>query len=343
MSDHQTNAEARLRKVITALADGIIVVDLHGMVRFVNPAAESLFGRPATELLGAEFGFPVVGEQTTELELLRLHSTPVVVEMQVVEIDWEGMPAYLASLRDVTARKEMERQQRELEREHERARVLREFISAASHDLRTELTVMALSLSTLQNTTNGNDMPRKALESLQNHFSHLEQLLIDMLTLAQLDLDTEFEWETADLNAIVQDAAAALIPQTNARRQQVHLALAPAPVVVWMDSLHLRTALDNLLANACHYTPAEGTIDVGVRLEKEAVVEVRDTGVGIAPEDRPHIFERFFRADRARSTVGSGLGLAIVKKIIEKHRGFIEVESVPGEGSLFRVRLPLAR
>ena len=111
------------------------------------------------------------------------------------------------------------------------------------------------------------------------------------------------------------------------------------------DADQLKQVLVALLDNALKYTPYEGTISLSLTTdERFAIVKVSDTGIGISPDDLPHIFERFYRADRTRSRDrgGSGLGLAIVQSIVQEHHGTIEVESTPGKGSTFTLSLPLA-
>ncbi len=115
------------------------------------------------------------------------------------------------------------------------------------------------------------------------------------------------------------------------------------PVQVRGDTDQLKQVLVALVDNALKYTPAEGSVWLSLTRDRPwAVVKVSDTGMGIAAEDVPHIFERFYRADRVRSREqgGSGLGLAIVESIVREHGGSVEVESRQGEGSVFRVRLP---
>ncbi|HTD18564.1 MAG TPA: ATP-binding protein, partial [Ktedonobacteraceae bacterium] len=117
------------------------------------------------------------------------------------------------------------------------------------------------------------------------------------------------------------------------------------PANVLGNADQLKQVLVALLDNALKYTPYEGTISLSLTTdERFAIVKVSDTGIGISPDDLPHIFERFYRADRTRSRErgGSGLGLAIVQSIVQEHQGTIEVESTPGRGSTFTLSLPLA-
>ncbi|MFL5695782.1 MAG: sensor histidine kinase, partial [Ktedonobacteraceae bacterium] len=118
-----------------------------------------------------------------------------------------------------------------------------------------------------------------------------------------------------------------------------------APVKVYGDADQLKQVLVALMDNALKYTPYEGTVSLSLTTsENSAVVKVSDTGIGISPDDLPHIFERFYRADQTRSRErgGSGLGLAIVESIVQEHQGSIEVESTPGKGSTFILKLPVA-
>ncbi len=120
--------------------------------------------------------------------------------------------------------------------------------------------------------------------------------------------------------------------------------MAPGVYVIG-DADRLQQAVGNLLGNAARYTPAGGSIGVSVRVDSGcALIEVSDTGIGIAEEDLPHVFSRFWRADAARasSTGGLGIGLAVTKEIVERHKGTIGVNSRTGAGTKFTIRLPLA-
>jgi signal transduction histidine kinase len=123
----------------------------------------------------------------------------------------------------------------------------------------------------------------------------------------------------------------------------VTLAGDPAsPVVVWVDRTRMRQVLANLVDNAVKYTPAGGRVVLRAETSgRDAVISVEDTGVGIAPEDLPRIWERLYRGDRSRTTRGLGLGLSLVKAIVEAHGGQVAVASTPGAGTRVDVRLPL--
>ena len=136
------SSEANFRSVIDRNTDGIVIVDRLGVVRFLNPAAEIILDRRKEEVVGETFGFPAVAEETTEINIIRRNGSIAWVEMRLVEIVWEGEPAYLAALRDVTERREVDQMKDE-------------FVSVVSHELRTPLTAIRGSLGLIQNGAAG--------------------------------------------------------------------------------------------------------------------------------------------------------------------------------------------
>jgi two-component system, OmpR family, sensor kinase len=169
----------------------------------------------------------------------------------------------------------------------------------------------------------------------------LTRLVADLLALARADAGVSLKQQIVDLDTIVLDAF-------RAARQLAHgqrLVLDPFEVVqVTGDEDRLKQLLLILLDNALKYTPEEGQVTLGIRRHEDHVeVGVHDTGIGIAPEPLPHIFERFYRADPARShdPGGTGLGLSIAQWIVEQHRGTIVLNSQPGEGTQVTVCFPL--
>jgi signal transduction histidine kinase len=183
---------------------------------------------------------------------------------------------------------------------------------------------------------------RQILEDLQRTSSLIENLML----LARADSGAE-ALERARINMVENVDEACLEARALAETKQisVHAELPESAVWINGDANSMRRLFLILLDNAVKYTAPQGRITVSLGAnDGYAVAEVRDTGIGIAAQDLPHIFERFFRADRARSrqTGGAGLGLSIGKWIAEAHGGTIRAQSKPGEGSVFQVRIPLA-
>ncbi len=221
----------------------------------------------------------------------------------------------------------------------------RQFTADASHELRTPLAVIqaesTLALSKERSATEY----RKSLELVSQESAYMSSLVGKLLFLARSDSGKEpLVMEPVNLKDIISGLSAEA--EVLARDKNLQVTLGPlADLTVKGDKVKLRQLFSNLLENAIRYTPDGGRISgSAVRKDDMAEVAISDTGIGIAAEHLPHIFERFYRVDKARSRAegGAGLGLAIAKYIAEVHGGHIEVESEPGKGSTFRVTLPLA-
>ena len=245
---------------------------------------------------------------------------------------------------DVTERKRAEERALELAIERERVNVLERFIGDASHDLKTPLTAMKVSLSVLKRSP-GPEKEARHLAILEAQTAHLERLLEDMLSAVRLDQPTAYVRRRLDLNELGRIVAAE--HESLAERKGHRLSFEPADgsPIVNADVEKLNRAMAALVTNALNYTLPGGNVMVRTAVRgASAVIEVEDTGIGIEAFDLPHIFDRFYRADAARSAEvgGTGLGLAIAKTIIEAHQGRIEVKTTPGAGSRFTVYLPIA-
>jgi two-component system, OmpR family, sensor kinase len=219
----------------------------------------------------------------------------------------------------------------------------RRFVDDAAHELRAPLTSV---LGNLDLLARAHDLPggeRDAiLADVRAETERLGRLVNDLLALARADAGQRLTRERVELDRIVVEGLRGLHPLATAVDLGVE---ALESVVVDGDPDRLKQILIILVENALRYTPAGGRVRVSLRRQcHEAVLAVADTGIGIAPEDIPRIFDRFYRSDRARSRHGggSGLGLSIARWIAEGHDGRIEVESERGVGTVFRVRLPLA-
>ncbi|MFD9887818.1 sensor histidine kinase [Amycolatopsis sp. NPDC059027] len=217
----------------------------------------------------------------------------------------------------------------------------RGMVSDIAHELRTPLSNIRGWIEAVQDGVAQPDDELLAL--LHEQAVHLQHIVDDLQDLALADAgELRVHPEPLDANTLLTQVAAAHVPRAEAAG--VTLSVSPlADPDLTADPVRLRQALDNLVSNAVRHTPAGGTVSVrGKRDGEDVVFEVADTGTGIGEEDLPHVFDRFWRADRsrARQSGGSGLGLAIVRKLAEAHGGTVTAASVPGAGSTFTLRLP---
>lgn len=215
------------------------------------------------------------------------------------------------------------------------------FVSDASHELRAPLTAIQANLELVRRRP---DLPTaeriEALDEAGREADRLGRLVADLLALARADAGAELRRDPVDLDAVVLDSFQTARALANGRTLQ----LDPfEPTRTCGDEDRLRQVVLILLDNALKYTPPGGTVTLGLQQRGERVeIFVRDTGVGIALDDLPHVFERFYRADpaRGRDPGGTGLGLAIARWIVEQHQGTIGIESAPGQGTQVAVYLP---
>jgi two-component system OmpR family sensor kinase len=219
-----------------------------------------------------------------------------------------------------------------------------QFTADASHELRTPMSVILSQTQTILARERSAGEYRESLEICQRAAQRMRQLLESLLILARLDSgEPSACWESCALDRLTSEALSLLEPLAAEHQVTLHAQLAPAQCAG--DAEQLGRLATNLVANGIFYNRPGGEVRVEVKAEEQTVaLIVSDTGEGIATEDQPHIFERFYRADksRARARGRTGLGLAIVRAIVETHRGSIHVSSEPGKGSTFTVRLPRA-
>jgi two-component system OmpR family sensor kinase len=220
-------------------------------------------------------------------------------------------------------------------------RRLRRFVADASHELRTPLAAVRAyaELFTRGAERRPDDLAR-SMSGISRESERMSVLVEDLLLLARLDEGRPLEREPVELDAVVGEA----VDTAHAVEPQRPIRLDAEPVTVVGDRDRLRQIVDNLLANARAHTPPDTAVHVTVgRQNGAAVIEVADSGPGLAPEELQRVFERFFRADpsRSRASGGVGLGLSIVAAVAEAHGGSVAATSEPGRGATFRITLPL--
>jgi heavy metal sensor kinase len=221
----------------------------------------------------------------------------------------------------------------------------KQFVADASHELRTPLAVLRGELENLAQDIELKPHTRETLGSALEEVDRLAEIVEGLLALSRLDTgDTQSRWVKFDLAELVATTADQMSLLAEDKNISVGCDSA-APVIIEGDQAKLKQVVVNLLDNAIKYTPNGGRIRLKIaREEGYAVLDITDDGIGIPAEALPHVFKRFFRVDgsRSRDQGGAGLGLSIVKSICDAHGARVEVSSVPGHGSSFRVRQPLA-
>ena len=233
-------------------------------------------------------------------------------------------------------------------------RVRRDFIANISHELRTPLASVRLLAETLEEAIDTDrDKAQMFLEKIETEVQHLTALVSELLELSRIESGLlPMAIEPVEAGQLVREVMARMLPQAQRHRLALRTEIQDEHVLVAADSKQIARVLVNLVHNAIKFTSSGGTVTIGTRLEQGGQAQrffVRDTGVGIRPEELPRIFERFYKADRARSKTdfigpgggGSGLGLAIARHVVEAHGGRIIAESTPGQGSTFTFTLPV--
>jgi heavy metal sensor kinase len=215
------------------------------------------------------------------------------------------------------------------------------FTADASHELRTPLSIILSHAELALRKERSAAEYRESIETCLTAAQRMKAVIEGLLTLARSDAGTlNLQKERVDLQRVVEETAGLL--RSMADENKVSLSVRTEAVEVTGDRDRLREVVTNLVSNAIRYNKEGGRVDVTLRAaDGQAVLSVADTGIGIPEKDRPHIFERFYRVDKARSRElgGSGLGLSITKWIVEAHRGSIGFESREGQGTTFTVRL----
>lgn len=360
-------AERRARAVFEGAAIGLLVLDVSGRIREANSVYHSLVGGSAPEILGQHFSRFAAASETTWLcgHFERLISG--VDRLQVFETRWtrldgsefaaritasllspeRGTPALVvASIEDVSARKQVEEERARLVRDLETANRLKDdFLTGLSHELRTPLTCI-LAWTPLLGRPRGSESLHRGLAAVDRNARKLAQMIDDLLDISCLiGRDLKLETEPIRLAEIVKREVDQIRPHLVQKRIALEVDLGDEDAMVSGDRARLGQVFFNLLENAAKFTPESGRVQVRLVRRSECVeAVVADNGRGISADVLPHIFE-YFGSSGSRRTSSSrnklGLGLAIAHGVVALHGGTIRAESSgPGMGSRFTVTLP---
>lgn len=340
---HQVNS---LNALGESTSDALLLLDDNRQVTWANAAAWSLFngGQPAVgqsfialvrdyelnqALTDAFAGSRAmmrqagVGDRT-----LRIWVTPIADAGSSGEAPVGGAAV---GIEDVT----------ELQR---LGRARRDFVANISHEIRTPLSNIDLAAQTLRNAGQGDaELTRRMLDQIQVQVQYLSQLSQEMMELAQIESgQVLLKLEGAELEPMIRRTVTNLMPQAAMKQQQLSLAV-PSGLIALIDEAMIARVINNLVHNAIKFSPEAGVITICAEyVDEDVQVCVEDNGPGLPREDQARVFERFYKADRARSRGGTGLGLAIARHIVEGHGGRIWVESTPGHGATFCFTVPRA-
>jgi two-component system phosphate regulon sensor histidine kinase PhoR len=344
--DRQVSKDAaEVRAVFAALTDGLLVVDSTQHILICNPAFEKLYGQSpiaaGTPLLDIIRDSDVIEPIRATLDEAKARVAEVSApdrkkQLQVTAVPITGQDGgasgVVALFHDISRLKQADE-------------IRRDFVANVSHELRTPLSIFHGNLETLLEASDlDENETRHIYEVMKRHSDRLNLLVNDLLSLARLE-SKEANLHLAEiklrdfLEGVTRDWAKRLA----GKNLRLELEVPDNFPNVRADERRLEEVVHNLLDNAVKYSHQNGRILIHAGApDQEVVLSVRDEGVGIAANDLPRIFERFYRADRARSRElgGTGLGLSIVKHIAQLHGGRVEAESVVGEGTTIRVILP---
>ena len=342
------------KALVAHLPDGILMLNVHGVIVAANPAAEKIFGasgamlagRPLSELLDEDLvsrrragllleGFPY------ETGARRLDGSRFPVEFSYCRMAWAARPKFAVTVRDITQRRAQEERARATDERR------RHHFATATHELRTPMSsVLGFSELLLKREFDAATQ-RELVEIIHRESGRLVDLVNQLLDLARIEAGgaAELKLAAVALPALVEQTLASLEGLGQAHRVRTDLDAGLPPLAA--DAQKMQQALTNIVSNSIKYSAPGTPILIAARLERAGdrpmiAIQVRDHGIGMTPQQQAQVFDAFYRVDRDSSVPGSGLGMTILKEIIDLHGGRIAVESTLGVGTEVTLYLPPA-
>jgi PAS domain S-box-containing protein len=353
-------AQSSTRAVLDAAGDAMILIGRDGTIVDLNQQFSDVFGVDATQVTGTpmrEYGarldrtfvdadrframlYASIGDTETRITESFQQRWPVPRDLELYSIFVKTASGEelgrLYAFRDVTHQRELDRAKNE-------------FVSLVSHELRTPLTSIKGYVDLLLDGEVGELEPdqREFLGIVGSNAERLVSLINDLLDISRIEAGRiELHLGPVELGPLLDRILTSFRPQLEDKRQQASVTIAPGLPAVEADEDRLTQVFANLISNAHKYTPAGGRIAIAARAsERDVIVDITDSGIGMSEEEIEKLFTRFFRAQNrtTQEVGGTGLGLSITRSLIELHRGTIAVASAPGEGSTFTVTIPQAQ
>ena len=345
--DEINGEREKLETVLSCLKDAVITFGKDGRPLQINRAATDLFADAKREELTLDYIFSLLHYESGGIDISLDDESGG--DVPAVRYKGRVYELYFGNIRyrDASSMREgVILVIHDVTQSYELDRSRREFVANASHELRTPLTTIKMVIEALAGDegVTKNEMNKSFLYMAETESTRMELLIKNLLTLSQLDSKTmNFNVREFDLEESVAYLAKSLAVNASAHGHKLTFDGAYDPVIIRGDKIRIEQILINITSNAIKYTPDGGRISLRLHdLGDRAEITITDNGVGIPEEDIPHLFERFYRVEKARSSDkgGTGLGLAIAKEFAVAHGGDIRVSSIVGKGTTFTVTLP---
>lgn len=345
--DEISSEKSKLNAIINQMGDGLIAVDNEGYIIHVNPTFIRML-RINQMYITRPIYDEIVGKYNENLTLKNIKKKNISHGSEIIKLenkdilranfvylknDKEEVKGLILVLQDIT--------------EHEKLDTMRkEFVANVSHELKTPITTIKSYTETLiDGAMDDKEICGSFLSVIDKESDRMARLVSDLLQLSRMDhKKNNFNLSRFDIDNLIKDIVNKLDISFKEKNHIIKMGLCDKNIIINGDKDRIEQVIQNILTNAIKYTPNNGIVSINIREENEqAMISIKDNGIGIPEKDVSRIFERFYRVDKARSRDmgGTGLGLSIAKHIIEQHGGDISVKSEVGKGTEFKIKLPV--